>query len=64
MLLQLIFQLYTIKNMEEEKIKKIMLDLERKLFQKLEEKPSWGKEQLKKMFLQIKSDVLLDNITK
>jgi hypothetical protein len=50
--------------MEEEKIKKIMLDLERKLFQKLEEKPSWGKEQLKKMFLQIKSDVLLDNITK
>ncbi len=45
-----------------EKTKKIMDDLEKKLFQKLEEKPSWGKEQIKKMFLQIKSDVLLDNM--
>lgn len=43
---------------------KLLKELEIKFFEKLEEQTSWGKEQLKKMFLQVKSDVVLDALDK
>jgi uncharacterized membrane protein YcaP (DUF421 family) len=44
--------------------RKIIKEIEDRFFKKLEEQTSWGKEQLKKMFLQVKSDVLLDELDK
>jgi len=42
--------------------KKLIQTIEEKFFERLEDKTSWGKEEVKKLFLVVKADVLLDRL--
>jgi len=40
--------------------KKLVKAIQLEFFKRLDEQTSWGKEQLKKMYLEVQADVLLD----
>ena len=42
--------------------KKVKQTIQEKFFEKLENKTSWGKEEVKKLFLTVQVDVLLDKL--